>query len=1484
MGYKYKFDNGQIYEFSTEPTVEDLAHVRSQLKNTQNKEPSIGGFVSELAGDAWADTKDNLSTIGQGIYTAGKGFLGGAAAGLTMAGVGAAKRDLKAGIEAGHHMHGFVSESLPSAPKEKELSDVMGAGFDKVSEIGRMAPVAVSALPFAGEQLAKEYDNPLQFGGELEANILMPIPGAKGAGRAVAAAKEAAAKGKVPVSETKGNTTKDAIDAELGQSPVRNETTYADNYADFVERLQWAKRAKQMEREAQNTAIPLEGPKYDMTVPKVDESLVVRGAEREQPLPQVMDPEILAAQKQPKGEIEPPRTPAPELKTAEQLQKDFTKADKDLTTQKEFYEQYKEAPQASREAIAQEKGEVLSKEITKENIGQKLEEQILPPTEYGKKPVAPVGFRGFGKSQRGAIHPDLLGVGKVASLLQELGPTKLLGKFKGTFNSGALTSAIRASLEPTSKNRLVWMKPSQFLELARERFPEGARPEVISGMRKMAGDKIKNIRTGLRSDSGLDSIPYLTTSSGRVTSHEGRHRAHTFEKMGVDLMPVMVKDAQHKIQNGPLPYHQLLSENNKVVDISNVKEVFPNAHLGQTKFGKSQRGSVAPLGDSPVLKGLNKFFKKKVEDKPESKFESNTNIVQATKDLPAAKEAFNGLTQVSRDPVQVLKDHADFTNDLTDNQLRVGLTVQSGSNIKSASTQNPFLKFAYKAYDAADAAANTLKRQWVDPVIHLRNKLSPEELNNLTYLAKKVEGKTTPITPEQMSRMGFSQNAIELWNNFRTASDARFQHLNNILRELGKKELPSRPNYFSSIFKGPYKAILKDPSNPNGVPIHVMSAPTSRKLDSLIAKWKEKYGKDQEFVKLEHVFGIEKQGEFEFILNEALSMADKTNPEVQRIQAMVEDFYKTQATYSRGGNQHLKNKATDAVGGAEGYRFEKNETQNSKDFWNAQIEYLQNGFHWAENQKMFENIGTVKNGIADRLPNTAKYLQEYRLNAMGIRRHTIGKISDMIEHEITNWGIPIRKISDYTRGALRAALLGGPGNLVFSSTQLLQAMNAIPEFKILIERSNMGGLEAVQAAQKAAFPMTKENIELLKWGRENGVVAATVLEENIKYGNSKSAQVAHTADMVWNSTEQIADAAGRGAVFLPAYYLFKQMGISKIDALESAADLTRRAMVDYRNPETPMMFSSGGLLGQNAAFLMKYPANWWTQFFSHLSNKDAASAGALMGIVWATSGLLGGAYIQLYEAMREGWNWAFAKQGYRAPSSMEFALKTGMSNTTLFGPLSTLTGIDYYNRMNMASTAPKHIGDAMLPGSSFITNAVGDISKAITSPTNQVEWQRTAHALNPSSTKGITEELFLTGPKGPDGKSLVKNPETGKGEYRRTDFDRAARFMGGRSLNETVARMEEHSIVTQKNEEIALRNKLVEQTRDRLATAKTPFERSKISQEYAKLYVQYGGTLDGFVDAVTNKKIESLVTKEEYRKLKERDQNLKRSMEYYNAR
>lgn len=801
------------------------------------------------------------------------------------------------------------------------------------------------------------------------------------------------------------------------------------------------------------------------------------------------------------------------------------------------------------------------------------------------------------------------------------------------------------------------------------------------------------------------------------------------------------------------------------------------AEKGRIRSGALSKQAGAVIGvskDSPVAKALGKMFSKKPEA---STFEKTAGVEAAAQKIPGVGEAYDGISRQGTDPVAVIERNKDFSKDLTEGELRTGLTTSSGANLKAKSTKNPFLRSAYEMFDAAIKSSFKKRGEFVEPVMKLFREMSKQERTDLAELMIRYEGKRT-FSADELARAGFSPREISMYEKLRAGMDETLKAMNEARALRGLSPMTARDGYAASTFKGAFKTIVRDKATKE--PVYVISDNTKSGHDSLLAAYKEKFGKDFEF-EVQDPRSYRKfrsqQGAADFFFQQFMSQLAKEDPRAAAMDSLYNEWKQTRAEFTFGENQHMKFKRDEAVGGAQGYRFELSPEENARYFLEAQIQHMENAFMWAENLKAYDSAGKLASGINERLPRTAEYIRNYRDNAIGARRNTLGRISDAMFE-----GNPYlaSRASAWIKASLTSFLLGGPFNIGFHAIQILQVINSLPEMISVSRTKGVSRLELVkeipEAITKTYTVFNKDAANAVRWAHDEGIIRSG---QWIDVENLLNHPAAHAADIFWNGAPKLFDNVGRLLSFMQFYHLFKKHG-SWDDAVRLAADATERSMTDYRGFESPMAAQSGGLLGQNAMFLHKYPANYINQLAGFAKGKEYLPLAALLGAAFFTGGVTGFIGIQAVEKAIEAYN-ALVTNVLKAPDYRMKSVKAMLFSAkapdwVIYGPLSAMTGVDFSAKASFADLTPDNMGDAIMPGIGF----AGNIAKQAM----EGSMEGVIHAALPASLKGVSENMFYSTPN-KDGTVNFNSPTTNELRAVRGPEDRMWRNVGLRSLSET---------------------------------------------------------------------------------------------------
>lgn len=1117
----------------------------------------------------------------------------------------------------------------------------------------------------------------------------------------------------------------------------------------------WKQRAEQMTQEARNTPINLPDQMQRNPhpgFPEIDPSLIIRGAEREAPLPQIMDPEIIAAQKAMRGTGDPVLDAAPAAEGAGVRRPGI------------------ETSMPRAEEVPPPRMQMPLSDAAKAAITAEQAPRVMRPGEGGPLEVPQV--------------PQTPEVPRVPQWSTE---------------PGAQPNPVVPATEAMATNHTM---PTIDFPLKTDVL-QGKDPQALFNRLQTLEDKAaKGGKAGAVAAKEAQEVRKLLGDWGWKDWETGKPGFFGFGK-----------ETTGKIDHGYKP-------------------------MG---IRKPQEGMTLGLDNSPIVKMLERALKKPEAGQEPTRFEQSVNTKEAVKDLPGSiKDVFNGIDDVPSNPTDLLREHIDSLNpekDINSKQLTYGKTAESGANLFAKFTNNPFIRGAYKYADEAVKNAGKLKQDLLDPTLKQFNKLDKQEYTDLYYVMRRAEGKFD-WTPEQLKDLGLSDKAIEFYQTERAATKKALE-LENAARELrGQKPIPYRPGYMASTFTGSFRTLIKDAK---GETLYVIAENSKRTHDATLAEYKKQAPPDLKYETMDQ-FNSSTFKNRDSALNYAFGQYMKElvagDPKAAALQALHEKVKEQLAEAYKGQNQHLKAKKSEAVGGAEGLRFDMTDSENALAGYKAHLQSVENAYLWSEYQKAYSKIGDVLKGTQETLPNVSDYISNYRDQMIGRRSNTLGKLSEVITDAIGKDFAPAytEKLSSWIKAGLNAKLLGGPTNLSFAALQMLQVVNSLPEMVSVMGRANLKPEAMINALVKgsvdAIHPTTKAMTEALQWAKDNDIIRAAHWDDVGDIGNRKLTQVGK----VWNGVIRAADEGSRRLVYMGFVNLLKDN--YKGEALyRMAADATERSMTDYRGFESPMMFQSGGVIGRNMMFLHKYPANFMNQLVGFAANKEYAPLMYLLGANFFTAGLTGMIGVQQSDQIINAWNSVMAEHGYKIPSIKEAILRNAATKKdwVAWGPVSAATGMDMSSRASMANLTPDNPVDALMPGMGDAMKVAGAIPGAFNDP------KKLLHEAMPSSLKLITEQGLYSKP-GANGKTDFTNPNDPQEiKRRRTGFDLAMRAIGAKSLEESKDATVKYIDKTTKAEHAKLRDKVIDNwVRDFNATNNN-FERQKITDKAAKLYMQYSG-------------------------------------------
>lgn len=144
------------------------------------------------------------------------------------------------------------------------------------------------------------------------------------------------------------------------------------------------------------------------------------------------------------------------------------------------------------------------------------------------------------------------------------GITKIVGK--ELVSKEAMQTASKLAKESKGTHTLVNMSIDDFLSMA---YPLSKTKEELAKVvkevpstKELAQNLVarKEKIRGYINKGGVNEVPYLDITGGQVISHEGRTRALVAKEMGLETIPVMIKDTTGHFGKGTPLHKRTLSE------------------------------------------------------------------------------------------------------------------------------------------------------------------------------------------------------------------------------------------------------------------------------------------------------------------------------------------------------------------------------------------------------------------------------------------------------------------------------------------------------------------------------------------------------------------------------------------------------------------------------------------------------------------------------------------------------------------------------------------------------------------------------------------------------------------------------------------------------------------------------------------------------------------------------------------------------------
>lgn len=809
------------------------------------------------------------------------------------------------------------------------------------------------------------------------------------------------------------------------------------------------------------------------------------------------------------------------------------------------------------------------------------------------------------------------------------------------------------------------------------------------------------------------------------------------------------------------------------------------------------------------------------------------------------------FTDAPVDPAQVKAAIAKEPDIDTGRAGKVWNQVIAGAQFKAAETKNTLIKAVKSAYDMSVNRGNQLAEDNVRPMEQTIAKLSPEERALGIDLILSTEGKKA-YTRAELEAAKTPESVIQLMETWYDASAKALKAVNDAREAKGLDPIESRPGYFPSRWSGQYGLEVRDS---DGVLITMLRGHSSKEMEkarTFLAKSNPEYKfgditrqnlRDPNFKQADKFYG----------LHELLDTIGQNDPQVDKVLQAYNEYLNKAGTNLFGLRKHELDKA--GIMGFEGAKAYKTRQENAVEGWTSALEYLDQSFKYAEiNKGMVKANDLMSSPEAAHMTNAKEYLQDYLDTNMGKQTGLTPQVNAIVDSMMQMVGKDMKSVQTYQKimqDWLHITKMGLSAPFLF--TQAVQPFAVFPEFAMHMRQAGVSDINIIKGmatawkflgsgaktlAESSYVPNGRLEVSkfsadaqpYVKGAVERGVIGSSLMYDIKTLGESKTvATVKHGAAGTQNMTEN----SSRLYTFFMYAKALETSGMPKDQAMDTAANITKMAMVDYSQHEKSLALNKAGVLGQSFGNLKSFILNSLSRGSFHLNHfKDTGDFkpfAAYLMMQMAVGGVTGViAFTEADEIVK------LISKALGKPTSLSGLVHRNLPEWAEFGVLSSMTGLDFSTRFQTKLLPMSEDGidwRSAFPTVSLPVGQAMDVGSFIKDPTT-VGGMRAARSLAPATFTGAIEErpTFKEG-------DMALSPTKGTGIIERTPEEQMFnKLVGMKSIREASMKKEafEGAGLVKKNEEA--KKGLVEKAVKIVDSGGTGgFAMQALFNEYAKL-------------------------------------------------
>lgn len=954
---------------------------------------------------------------------------------------------------------------------------------------------------------------------------------------------------------------------------------------------------------------------------------------------------------------------------------------------------------------------------------------------------------GVGKKQGGAFDPSI-----IAELAKRLVPEDLARLMKMPVEKAidVQEAKLRRQIATPSRNR----------------FFDNARDKSIENTKQV-----------------LATLRVSRTQRGSIGFQQPRLREM------IDKMNSSIEEAK------ALQYTLQKLENKPHPTVAKARE----GPLGQSAFGKNQRGSIGFGKKDPSLEEYTKLLSAKLGEQADpliakSMYEKEYPI------QPRVNKALSGIPGLSkfesRDPTDVAGSVSRMEEvghkDLTSAPGPVFRNTMPAGRLQSWSLKSPIvhegISFITSVKDSYRIKTSNLLSDITSKLNFFEKGLSKFSNHTWKDAAEVIElRRTNEFNKDFKPESVLSGKQLELFNKIDSTLKDIYTDVNDRRKELNPeaKDLKQLPYYFTSFFKGDwtipvlgrdgeYLFTLREDSKTNAEKAAAWAKENGTNVGEVglhkTSQWADKrIDARTDFEQMQDLFGSDDP-----VIQEALSrMIARADKASMNTRQMPNRFMNKQG-----------------VMGSLGDRPWRSERENFNDNKKALDMYITGAQDWLANTQISKWAKEMNNSEKLDAPNAKSFLNDYADYVTG-NKEEFFHVSKSFKNGMTELAskVPVvgKRVADYSKfeNGLRNLANVNTGFFVGYFSLRMVTQNAIQPFVATMPMmTKLGMLEGLKGNQALALPMgvmkgITDQAQLLfngklgmsesaKYKKDNHIVDMHLVESSKMFDNFHANQA---YDLVANTSVKVSEHWARNIAFSIYDEYLKSAGIEGQKSLDIAKNLTHETMVNYEQYAKSQVFGRSGLVGEMAGRLQTYKMNSLGQMTMYASDMKKSSPktwlpmSQSMLMMLATAGAVGFIGMDVAELIWQAVQGADSSTGEQNDWIQENTPKRWIYNNApemiSMGALSSATGSNLSGAFsqNLVGNSPMQ---SLVP-------VLGQTGEQLKAPfnimsDNSIDKARGLEAVTPNTAKRFIEDKYLS-KQGEDGNTTIVSPLSGNPVY-----------------------------------------------------------------------------------------------------------------------